>query len=283
MIGDVYMSDIYTGIDLGTNSIKVVVCEKINDKYHVLASSSETSNGIKNGYITDTKLAVNSVSKAIKQVNEMLGIKINKVIACVPSVDCKMSIVHGSTNIIDYNEVTSIDISNVITDALKDYDFTNEELVTAMPINFIVDENENVHDPKGMKGSILETRVVISTMPKEPLYRILEVLKLSGVEAVDITFNSFGDYYTIKNNKYDEEVGAIINLGEESTNVSVFNKGIQIKNSLIPFGSRNVDKDLTYVFKLNQKLARQNKILEDNKKKILQLLFHLWLIVMILG
>lgn len=253
------MSDIYTGIDLGTNSIKVVVCEKINDKYHVLASSSEASNGIKNGYITDTKLAVNSVSKAIKQVNEMLGIKINKVIACVPSVDCKMSIVHGSTNIIDYNEVTSIDISNVITDALKDYDFTNEELVTAMPINFIVDENENVHDPKGMKGSILETRVVISTMPKEPLYRILEVLKLSGVEAVDITFNSFGDYYTIKNNKYDEEVGAIINLGEESTNVSVFNKGIQIKNSLIPFGSRNVDKDLTYVFKLKMSESRKLK------------------------
>ena len=255
------MSDIYTGIDLGTNSIKVVVCEKINDKYHALASSSETSNGIKNGYITDTKLAVNSVSKAIKQVNEMLGIKINKVIACVPSVDCKMSIVHGSTNIIDYNEITSIDISNVITDALKDYDFTNEELVTAMPINFIVDENENVHDPKGMKGSILETRVVISTMPKEPLYRILEVLKLSGVEAVDITFNSFGDYYTIKNNKYDEEVGAIINLGEESTNVSVFNKGIQIKNSLIPFGSRNVDKDLTYVFK--SKMSESRKLKEN--------------------
>ena len=27
------MSDIYTGIDLGTDSVKVVVCEKINDKY----------------------------------------------------------------------------------------------------------------------------------------------------------------------------------------------------------------------------------------------------------
>ena len=49
------MSDIYTGIDLGTNSIKVVVCDKLNDNYHVLASSSESSNGIKNGYITDTK------------------------------------------------------------------------------------------------------------------------------------------------------------------------------------------------------------------------------------
>ena len=27
------MSDIYTGIDLGTDSVKVVVCEKLNDKH----------------------------------------------------------------------------------------------------------------------------------------------------------------------------------------------------------------------------------------------------------
>jgi len=255
------LSDIYTGIDLGTNSIKVVVCEKLNDNYHVLASSNVQSNGIKNGYITDTKLAINSVSKAIKQVNEMLGIKIAKVIACVPPTDCKMNIAIGSTSVIDYNDISSIDISNVINDALKGYDFTEEELVTAMPISFTVDDEKNVRDPKGMKGSILQTRVVIGTMPKESLYRILEVLRQSGVETVDITFNSFGDYYTVKTRQYDEEVGAIINLGEESTNVSIFNKGIQIKNSLIPFGSRNVDKDLTYVFK--SKMSESRKLKED--------------------
>ena len=45
------MGDIYTGIDLGTDSIKVVVTEKTNDKFQVLASVSSPSNGIKNGYI----------------------------------------------------------------------------------------------------------------------------------------------------------------------------------------------------------------------------------------
>ena len=72
-------------------------------------------------------------------------------------------------------------------------------------------------------------------------------------------FSSFGDYYTVKNKNYDDVVGAIINIGEESTNVSVFNKGIQIKNSLIPVGSKNVDKDLTYVFKSNLEESRKLK------------------------
>jgi len=253
------MGEIYTGIDLGTDSVKIVVSEKVNDKFYVLASVSSPSNGIRNGFIEDTKLAINSVKKAVKEVNDMLGIKITKVIACIPPADCKMNIVVGKADIVDYNEITGVDVSNVLLDALKGQDFTNDELVTAMPISFTIDEGSNIKDPKGMKGSVLETRVVISTTPKEPLYRILEVLKLSGLETVDIAYTSVGDYYTIKNRKYDELVGAIIDIGETLTNVSVFNKGIQIKNSTLPVGSKNVDKDLTYVFKSTASESRRIK------------------------
>jgi len=253
------MGDIYTGIDLGTDSIKIVVTEKVNDKFQVLASVSSPSNGIKNGYIEDTKLAINSVKQAIKKVNDQLGIKITKVVAAIPPANARMDIVLGTTNIFEYNEITGIDISNVLLDALKGIDFHNEELVTAMPISFTVDGQANIKDPKGMKGSVLESRVVISLVPKEPLYRILEVLKLSGIETVDISFTSVGDYYTIKNRKYDELVGAIINIGEDSTNISVFNKGIQIKNSTLKVGSSYVDKDLTYAFKSSIDESRKMK------------------------
>jgi cell division protein FtsA len=63
----------------------------------------------------------------------------------------------------------------------------------------------------------------------------------------------------VKNRKYDELVGAIINIGEEETNVTVFNKGIPIKNSTLPVGSNNVDKDLTYVFKCRKSDSRRIK------------------------
>ena len=255
------MSDIYTGIDLGTDSIKIVVSEKVNDKYYILASVSSPSSGIENGFIVDMKAAVTSVKNAFRQIHELLGIKIVKAIVCLPPANCKMDIVLGSTNVMDYNEITGVDVSNVLLDAIKGQDFSNYELVTAMPISFTIDDEKNVRDPKGMKGSVLETRVVISTTEKESLYRILEVLKLSGIEAVDIAYTSVGDYYTIKNRKYDELVGAIINIGEDSTNVAVFNKGIQIKNSVLPVGSSNVDKDITYVFK--SKLEESRKIKEN--------------------
>lgn len=253
------MSEIYTGMDLGTNSIKIVVAEKINDKFHVLAAVSSPSKGIKNGFIEDNKSAIASIKVALKKVEETLGFKIMKVIACIPTTNCCMDIVTGSVAIVNYNEITGTDVSNVLLESLKNQDFSERELVTAMPIHFTIDGNTNVKDPKGMKGSTLEVRAVVSTVPKEELYHLLEVLKQSGVETVDIAFNSVGDYYTIKNRKYDDLVGAIINIGESTTSVSVFNKGIMIKNGILPVGSNNVDKDITYAFKSKSEDSRKIK------------------------
>ncbi|MBR2828285.1 MAG: cell division protein FtsA [Bacilli bacterium] len=253
------MSEVYTAIDMGTNSIKIVVCQKIEDKFQVLTSVSSPSMGIENGFVTDMKAAISSVKMALKEVEERLNFMPRKAIVCIPPFHCQFDIVGGEVNVGDYNNITGEDISKVLQNSIEDFDFQDRELVTILPISFTVDGKEVVKDPKGMKGTKLESRGVITTTLKEPLYRILEVLNLSGVDAVDICFSSLGDYYTIKNRKYDDLVGAIINIGEESTNISVFNKGIQIKNSLIPVGSLHVDKDLTYAFKAKNDEARKIK------------------------
>lgn len=252
------MSSIYTGIELGTDSIKIVVLEKINEQYNVLSSVCSESAGIRNSHVYDIKAASAAVKKAVKSASEMLGAKITKAIVCVPPTHCNMDIVNGSVEVAN-TKITGEDVCNVLNEALKDQDFSEFELVTAIPISFTVDEEENIKDPKGMRGEVLSSKIVIGTMPKEELYRFLEVLKLAGVEAVDVGFTSTGDYYTIKNSKYDGIVGAIINIGEDNTNVAVYNKGIQIKNAVLPVGSSNVDKDLAYIFKMKDNAARNLK------------------------
>lgn len=251
------MSQVYTGIELGTDSIKIVVLEKLHDQFHVLASVHSPSEGVSKGQVVDIKKCVSSVRSALKKANDMLGIKLIKVIAVVPPSGCLFDIVSGSVEVVD--EVTGEDVNRVVKDALSGKVGEEDELVTAIPISFTLDGKENIKDPKGMSGNLLETKLVIATLPKEPLYRILEVLRLSGLETIDVAFTSTGDYYAVRNSRLQKEVGAIINIGEEVTNVSVFNKGIQIKNTVIPIGSLNVDRDITYIFKIKGEDSRRLK------------------------
>lgn len=244
------MGDIYTGIDLGTDSVKIVVMEKRQDKFVVLSSSSYPSQGIRNGQVVDIKAVANSIRGAVKKCENILDIKIKKIVAALSPIDCKMDIVVRTVDVLDPSAITGVDISNVLNEAINSHQVDGYEIITVTPISFSVDDKENIKDPKGMSGSILEAKIVISSIPKSGLYKMLEAIGLAGLETVDVAFTSTGDYYATRGTGVDNYVGAVVNIGKNSTNVSIFNKGIQIKHSLLPIGSSNVDKDLAYVFSI---------------------------------
>lgn len=256
------MKKIYTGIDLGSFSIKIVVCEVVNNKFHVLAASNTRCKGIKNGLVTDMEEASIYLKKAKKEVEDMLGITIDQAVVTVPSIDKDFDIVEGKVNVEDENKmVSATDISNVFQDAVLGKVNETKELITITPIFFQVDDKEPVKDPKGMVGESLFVKAVITSIPKENFRNTVNLLKNCGITPVDVTYGIMGDYYEARNIDFDKSVSAIINIGYSKTEVSIFNKGIMIKDEMIDSGSKLIDKDLSYVYNLKRSQAR---VLKEN-------------------
>ena len=254
------MKKIYTGIDLGSYSIKIVVCEVINNKFHVLAASNTRCKGIQNGIVTDINEAKPYLLKAKQDVEEMLGISIDQAVVTVPIDDISFDIVEGNTTTANENKIiASDDICNVFQDAILGRVEENKELITITPISFQIDDSELVSDPKGMMGDTLKVKAVIASIPKINFRNVVNLLKECGIEAVDVTFGALGDYYETKSPEFDHSTSAIINIGYSKTEVSVFNKGIMIKNAIVDSGSRLIDKDLSYMYKIKKSQARKMK------------------------
>lgn len=254
------MKKIYTGIDLGSFSIKIVVCEVVNNKFHVLAASNTRCKGIKNGLVTDMEEASIYLKKAKKEVEDMLGITIDQAVVTVPSVDKDFDIVEGKVNVEDENKmVSATDINNVFQDAVLGRVNETKELITITPIFFQVDDKEPVKDPKGMVGESLFVKAVITSIPKENFRNTVNLLKNCGITPVDVTYGIMGDYYEARNIDFDKSVSAIINIGYSKTEVSIFNKGIMIKDEMIDSGSKLIDKDLSYVYNLKRSQAKALK------------------------
>ena len=253
------MSKIFAGIDIGTDSVKVIVVEKIKNEFHLLATSKVKSSGLKRGEVTDTKKVVENVKKAISDVEKQIGTKLKQVVLCITPKNCIFNIVSGTLvfkepKVIDGNDVQKVmkkAISNKVT---KDY-----ELVTAIPIDFKINDEKTVKDPTGITGELLEIKVVISETPKEPLYNLLGVLDVCEIEVIDIAYTTTGDYFAARTSDLDKKVGVIINIGEDSTNISIYNKGIMIKNSTVNVGSYYIDHDLSYIYNINLDKARELK------------------------
>ena len=253
------MKKIYTGIDLGSYAIKIVVSEYINGKFQVLASANVRSKGIKNGLITDIEEASLSLKKAKKEVEDQLGVEINQAIVSVPSDGIKFDIVSGSIDLNPIELVEAKQITDVLKEAMIGHIEENYELVTILPISFQIDDKEMVKDPKGMQGNKLSVKAVITTIPKYFLKQTMDLLKVCEIEAVDIGFHSLGDYYEVRNKEIDSEVVGIINIGYDTTEVSIFNKGIMIKNEKIEIGSKLIDLDIAKKYGVKKSVARYLK------------------------
>jgi cell division protein FtsA len=119
-----------------------------------------------------------------------------------------------------------------------------------MPIDFSVDEQSGIPDPKGLMGDVLGVRAVVSLVPKKNIYSVVSLVDSVGLEVVDISLGGIGDVNAFKNKETDMKLGSVINIGYETTSVSIYNKGIIIKNSIIGMGGKNIDNDLSYMYKI---------------------------------
>lgn len=247
-----------TSLDIGNEEIKVIVASAFDNKCNVLASTSIRSSGIKKNTIYNEKKLRESVKLAITKTEEKIGMKIKEVILLIPSNTAKMTIETGLVDIKD-NIVRGSDIKRALADAKKDTFDDTRELVSVLPISFTVDDNISVSNPIGEEGNKLFVKAVVSTSLKSEIYPLISIVSSLGISIVDIVHKSQADYYTVSNNSLDRKLGCVINLGGDVTTVSIFNKGIMIKNSYIPLGSSSVDKDISFVYKVDIKTARHLK------------------------
>lgn len=245
------MKKIYTAIDIGSDTIKFIVGEKYKDNVNVLASHEEKSKGIRKGLIVDPNLAINAIKDGIKEIRNLLGINIDKVLVNIPDYNTKFMFVTSEIDIVnEENIITTDDVNKVIKTSAYAKVANDYELVTVLPLVFTVD-GKPTNTPVNNIGKKLGIKGIMITAPKKNIYSVLSVMEGAGLEVVDITISGLCDYFEVHNDNLDKRIGAIINIGHETTNVSIFNRGKMMNTETIQLGGINVDKDLAYMFNIN--------------------------------
>ena len=252
------MEHVYASIDIGSDSIKLVVCDLYQNHLNLLAATSVPSRGIKKGLIVEPEYVKKSIALAFKDVEDMLGIKIKKVIANVPNHMAEYKIIRGECDI-PGDLITSHDMINSYKAGIRSNLLPNEEFVTVVPIDFKINGKTIMKDPKGFPGKRLMGRAMMVTTPKKNVYSVASLLESLGIEIVDISVGSVGDISCFKNESLDKSISAIINIGSDITMVSLYNKSIPVSTKIIGAGGKDIDRDLAYMYKISVDEARKIK------------------------
>lgn len=254
---------IYTCIDISSDTIRILVSEYYQKEVRVLAISSVRAKGVKNGLIVDHDAVVQRLKLAIEDINSRINVPLKKAIITIPSYNTECNLVHGNVPIVNEEKMVSRkDIlraqNSVINDVLP-----NMELVNITPIDFTIYENgseiETIKDPINRICDRLGMRAMVVCVPKTIISDFAKVVEAAGIEVVDVVLSPIADFEEIENEELKEGNTAIINIGKDTTTVSVFNKGIITNTNALKIGSRIIDEDISYIYYTTKKIARKTK------------------------
>ncbi len=254
------MKEIISSLDIGSSTVKLVVGEVYKNEVHVLAVSEVKSKGVKKGIIVNPEEALISLKELFSRCEELLNFKIDKVLLTIPSYYAEFSVVEGQVAI-DNEEKTvkSDDLIRALSSCIYNKVPNNKEFVGIMPIEFTIDGSKKVKNPIGQNATKIKCKAVMSLAPKKNIYAAVSVLESLGVGIVDINFGGVADYFEFKIPEMDKTNTAVINIGDEKTEVSIIKKGILIETESIEIGSKNIDRDICYIYDIPRKKARELK------------------------
>ena len=152
------------------------------------------------------------------------------------------------------NNYTKEELNNLINEynIIDNFDITSKVLI----INCIDEYNlENTNN------TILKNYTINLLDTIDALIDIMDIKKCffavsnNDIEVVDITYGVIGDYFENANIEMNKKLGVLVNLGYSKCEIAIFNKGIMLKGEVLPIGSKKIDKDISYIYKIDRKQA----------------------------
>ena len=250
----------FTGLDIGTSSIKVLVAEFIDGSMNVIGVSNVKSSGVKDGIIVDIDAAAKSIKTAIEQAEEKAGIVIEQVNVGLPANLLQIEPTQGMIPVTsESKEIKDEDVESVVRSALTKSITPEREVISLVPEEFIVDGFQGIRDPRGMMGIRLEMRGLLYTGPRTILHNLRKTVERAGVQVENIIISPLAMTKSVLNEGEREFGATVIDMGGGQTTVaSVRNQELQFTN-IYQEGGEYVTKDISKVLKTSKKLAESLK------------------------
>ena len=249
-------------LDLGTSKVVALVAEI--DSYgdmHIIGVGETQSKGIEKGQITRLDLAVGSILRAVKEAQEMAGIKLSSVNLGISSPLLKSQNERDTINIspqpveIDQTQIDRI-IERITTRAREE----GYEIISAVPKKFILDDQEGVLDPVGLLGCRLTAEVHLVKVGTSLLRNIQKAVSSSGLTIAEKYPSIMASAEAVLTQEEREEGVLLLDIGAGLTSFILYLDGSPILTGNITMGGNSITKDIAHFMKISVEQAERIKI-----------------------
>jgi len=256
-------SKIINAIDVGSSKITVLVGQYFpsEDKTNIVAVVSENALGFRKGQIINLEQAIDTLTKSIESAERMAGMSINSAHVSISAPHIESINSQGVVAISHpQNEITTTDVDRAIEAAQAVTLPAGKEIMHVIPRKFMVDGQDGIVDPINMTGIRLEveTHIIFGSTPAiKNLKRCLDQI---GIKPQTLNYSGIPTALTSLTDTEKELGVALVDIGGQTTTLTIFDQTSPAYSSVIPVGGNNITNDLAIGLRLSIEEAEKLKI-----------------------
>ncbi|KPK01747.1 MAG: hypothetical protein AMK71_04465 [Nitrospira bacterium SG8_35_4] len=224
----------------------------------IIGVGSAPSRGIKKGDVTSMEGIVDSIGHAVHEAGIMAGVEIRAVHLGITGrhIDCIAS--HGIVAVKD-EEIKQKDIESVIEAAKAVAIPFDREMLHVIPVDFSVNGQSGITDPRGMGGVRLETDVQIITAASTSVQNLIRSCQKAGLEVINVIFQPLASAMAVLTEDEKHLGVAVIDIGGGTTDIALFQDGNIFHSAVMAIGGNNFTNDLAIGLRISTREAEEIK------------------------
>lgn len=246
------------GIDIGSSVLRAAITSPDGTLLDVF---DEESVGVSCGVIIDEEGFKDSAARLIKKILKTYKKIPGQVLVGISGVGIRSSTTTVNTFVSRADGVISfLDIEKLTALAKEKCEYAkNKTILHAIPMKNWVDGVETVGSPEDLKGSKIESKIIIISDDAKQEEIVMEAFDSIGIDVDMIIAAPLADAY-VSLSKREKRIGAAsINIGGDTTSICVYENGVPLLISVIKCGGEQITSDIALGLRVPVDIAEEIK------------------------
>jgi len=254
-------SNIVTGLDIGTYSIKALAAQKKGKDWEVLSYAEIPSFGLRKGAVFSVEETAKNVQMIISGIEKDCNRKINSVFVNIGGSHLYVTPSDGIISVSRADQRISKEDVDRVLQATRAINISskNDEILDVIPREFIIDDQKGIKQPENLTGIRLEAKVLLLCYFQPHFTNLTNAVLNAKLQIRDVIPSPLAAANAVLTPQQKELGVALIDIGAATTSLAVFEEGDLIHLAVFPIGSANITNDIAIGLKTEVAMAESIK------------------------
>ena len=250
---------IFGAVNVGSFRISAMIMgETETGDLVVLGSGHRASNGVKRGYITDIKAATYAIRDAVERAEKNAGTSVQSVWIACAGAGLKSTTSNVESEI-GGRRIEEEDIEQLLLAARDMIHPDGRSVLHAIPAHYTLDGAHGVANPRGLHAERLGVDIHVMLADGAPVRNLMEAVQNAHLEVEAVVAAPLASGYACLTEEERDLGVALVEIGSDVTNVSVFAAGMLLGLRSIPLGSGDITDAVASAFGIRRFQAERLK------------------------